>query len=118
MLAESWIPVPVEPEEGAAPPPPPPSFDPSSIEFKVIFSSQILEQWHAAWDGWISAWNDFLIMHGLAQGMMKRVSRSMPLAKWNSSTLKLKTLETEISKTKDEKALEVGIEYRIPVVTS
>ena len=35
MLSESWIPVPMEPEEGAAPLPPPPSFDPSSIEFKV-----------------------------------------------------------------------------------
>ena len=39
---------------------------------------------------------------------MKRVSKSAALAKWNAAMLKVKTLETEIAKTKDEKAIEVG----------
>ena len=33
----------------------------------------------------------------------------MPLSKWNASMLKIKILEAEIAKTKDEKALEVGM---------
>ena len=38
---------------------------------------------------------------------MMRVSRSSALAKWNNGMLKIKTLEAEIGKTKDEKAVEV-----------
>ena len=42
MLAETWMPAPAEPEEGAAPAAPPPSFDPRSIEYKVISPAQAI----------------------------------------------------------------------------
>lgn len=40
---------------------------------------------------------------------MMRVNRSSALAKWNNAMLKIKTLEAEISKTKDEKVVEVKL---------
>ncbi|GAX80302.1 hypothetical protein CEUSTIGMA_g7740.t1 [Chlamydomonas eustigma] len=51
MLAESWIPVPAEPEEGAAPAPTPPAFDPKAVEYKEMMKrlakSAPLEKWNS-----------------------------------------------------------------------
>lgn len=43
MLAESWIPVQEEPEEGQEPAEPPPSFDPASAEYGVRFMPACME---------------------------------------------------------------------------
>ena len=41
------------------------------------------------------------------QEMMKRISKSAPLAQWNAAMLKLRSLEAEIGRAKDDKAIEV-----------
>eukprot|EP00200_Dunaliella_tertiolecta_P005346 CAMPEP_0202357714 /NCGR_PEP_ID=MMETSP1126-20121109/11636_1 /ASSEMBLY_ACC=CAM_ASM_000457 /TAXON_ID=3047 /ORGANISM="Dunaliella tertiolecta, Strain CCMP1320" /LENGTH=540 /DNA_ID=CAMNT_0048950661 /DNA_START=137 /DNA_END=1759 /DNA_ORIENTATION=+ len=66
MLAESWIPVPPEPEYEQAtgePKPPPPSFDPKDQEYNE---------------------------------MARRLSKSAPLRQWNSLMIKTKELEKEM----------------------
>ena len=44
---------------------------------------------------------------GSLQEMMKRISKSAPLAQWNAAMLKLRSLEAEIGRAKDDKAIEV-----------
>jgi hypothetical protein len=39
--------------------------------------------------------------------MMKRMSKSAPLAKWNAATCTIKEMETKLASTKDEAEKEV-----------